>query len=203
MHAVVLKSLGYNVCILEARSQQGMQERAAGLSLWPNGLEVVKTYVSVTDISSIGTPNSGMMIMNGSGELITERPVPNDVMTSSWAVIKGVLETECGKQPDGHGNVRFENNARVTGVAEQNKEITVTYKDQTGAKKEMNADIIIAADGARSFVRNQVLPGIEPEYAGYLAWRGQIPEAEVPKELQGLLTGKLASFRLDGSFIIG
>jgi 2-polyprenyl-6-methoxyphenol hydroxylase-like FAD-dependent oxidoreductase len=38
------------------------------------------------------------------------------------------------------------------------------------------ADLLIGADGAWSAVRQQVLPDIHPTYAGYVAWRGLMPE---------------------------
>jgi 2-polyprenyl-6-methoxyphenol hydroxylase-like FAD-dependent oxidoreductase len=44
-------------------------------------------------------------------------------------------------------------------------------------------DLLIGADGIRSTVRGQLIPQAEPEYAGYIAWRGLIPEADIPADL--------------------
>jgi 2-polyprenyl-6-methoxyphenol hydroxylase-like FAD-dependent oxidoreductase len=46
--------------------------------------------------------------------------------------------------------------------------------------REASADLLIGADGARSAVRAQLLPDRVPSYAGYVAWRGLVPEAQVP-----------------------
>lgn len=36
-------------------------------------------------------------------------------------------------------------------------------------------DLVIGADGYRSVVREAAFPGVRPDYAGYLAWRGTVP----------------------------
>ena len=42
---------------------------------------------------------------------------------------------------------------------------------------QYDAELLIASDGIRSAVRAQVAPKIQPEYAGYIAWRGVCDEA--------------------------
>jgi 2-polyprenyl-6-methoxyphenol hydroxylase-like FAD-dependent oxidoreductase len=42
---------------------------------------------------------------------------------------------------------------------------------------QVEADLIVGADGFRSTVRSLVLPHVKPAYAGYVAWRGLVPEA--------------------------
>lgn len=39
------------------------------------------------------------------------------------------------------------------------------------------ADLVIASDGIRSVVRQQLFPQAQPDYAGYVAWRGVCEEA--------------------------
>jgi 2-polyprenyl-6-methoxyphenol hydroxylase-like FAD-dependent oxidoreductase len=39
------------------------------------------------------------------------------------------------------------------------------------------ADLLVAADGIRSAIRQQLWPEVQPEYAGYVAWRGLCDEA--------------------------
>lgn len=49
---------------------------------------------------------------------------------------------------------------------------------------EIETDLLIAADGAHSGTRRELLPKVESRYAGYIAWRGTVPEAEVSNDLR-------------------
>lgn len=42
-------------------------------------------------------------------------------------------------------------------------------------------DAVVASDGIRSAVRSQLLPEVEPEYAGYVAWRGVCDESALSR----------------------
>src|SRR5258708_22742086 len=42
----------------------------------------------------------------------------------------------------------------------------------------VESDLFIAADGSNSEMRRRLLPDVLPNYAGYVAWRGTLEEAE-------------------------
>ncbi|EQB18925.1 FAD binding domain-containing protein [Novosphingobium lindaniclasticum] len=45
------------------------------------------------------------------------------------------------------------------------------------------ADLLIAADGAQSPTRRALLPDLKARYAGYVAWRGTVPERDLPPQV--------------------
>jgi len=46
-----------------------------------------------------------------------------------------------------------------------------------------DADVLVCADGAQSASRRRFLPDVTPSYAGYVAWRGTLDEADAPAEM--------------------
>ena len=54
------------------------------------------------------------------------------------------------------------------------------------------ADLIIAADGFRSTIRQQFLPDVNLQYAGYIAWRGLVDESALSISTHKALFDKFA-----------
>ena len=65
--------------------------------------------------------------------------------------------------------------------------VTAIFADGTRER----GDILIGSDGSRSTVREQMLPGLEPSYAGYVAWRAMLEESEIPPDMHRELFGAL------------
>jgi len=56
------------------------------------------------------------------------------------------------------------------------------------------ADLVIAADGPSSTVRARYHPDVKRTYAGYVAWRGTVPENEVSEEAKKVLVERITFF---------
>lgn len=202
MHALVLRSLGRKVRVFEARSHEQMGARAAGMSLWSHAQELITNYVPGSDLEAFTFRNREVHVFHGEGKMLSQRPVVDDVRTTSWAVVHEMLLKACKSCGADDGDISLDMGARVCDIHEEGDRMVVRIKDAEGTESQFSAALVIAADGARSFVRTLVLPGVEPKYSGYLAWRGSIPELYAPPELGCVLNGTLANFPLGGSYIL-
>lgn len=70
-------------------------------------------------------------------------------------------------------------NKKCIGIEQGAASATVRFEDGSSA----SADLFVGADGSRSTVRNALFGPLEPQYTGYIAWRGLVPMAKVPKEI--------------------
>ena len=70
-------------------------------------------------------------------------------------------------------------NKRCVGVEQTANQVIVSFDDAS----QYRVDLLIGADGSRSTVRQQIFGALEPQYTGYIAWRGLVPMDKVPQEI--------------------
>lgn len=179
-----------------------MKARAAGLSLWSNAHSLLQTYIPDIDLDDIVIRNPSFPIMDKNGNVSVDVPITEDVRTSCWAGIHGLLWMACERDIDGYGTVTIQCGSQVTGLKDQGDHVVVAYKSKDGTEDDLTADFVIGADGARSQVRSIVLPDVKTEYVGYLAWRSYFSERDVPEELRSVIDGKMPQCMLDGSYLV-
>lgn len=68
---------------------------------------------------------------------------------------------------------------RCQRVTQTDDEVTIEFADGSSA----HFDALIGADGSRSIVRQEIFGALEPQYTGYIAWRGLVPMERVPPEI--------------------
>lgn len=90
---------------------------------------------------------------------------------------KAVPSPPCAKSSDGSATYRA--GKRVVGLSydEAAGKVTVRFVDVvTGNDGSIVADTVIAADGVHSMVRKLLQVPTRCMYAGYIGWRGTVPE---------------------------
>jgi 2-polyprenyl-6-methoxyphenol hydroxylase-like FAD-dependent oxidoreductase len=73
---------------------------------------------------------------------------------------------------------RYHFGKSFTGLVQDGERVTAFFADGSSAA----GDLLIAADGLRSTVRAQLMPDVQPAYAGYVAWRSIVEEQLVPAQ---------------------
>jgi 2-polyprenyl-6-methoxyphenol hydroxylase-like FAD-dependent oxidoreductase len=69
--------------------------------------------------------------------------------------------------------------------------------------ESLQADLVVAADGYRSWCRHNLFQAPAPEYAGYVAWRAMAPSARLDTAHQALLHDGMMISQLPGDQILG
>ena len=86
MHGIVLKSLGHDVHILEAREPQEMEAETAGLSLTVEAQQLMKAYLPEVKDYAI-PPAPAIQVVDTHGETLIELPINFPSITSTWGVV--------------------------------------------------------------------------------------------------------------------
>jgi 2-polyprenyl-6-methoxyphenol hydroxylase-like FAD-dependent oxidoreductase len=86
----------------------------------------------------------------------------------------------------------------VDRVASEADRAVIHLEDGT----EHDFDIVVAADGYRSRIRNALFPDSDPQYCGYICWRGVLDEREMePAELMDSTFARFGCRGMPGSFL--
>ncbi|KAI0415236.1 FAD/NAD(P)-binding domain-containing protein [Xylaria grammica] len=76
-------------------------------------------------------------------------------------------------------------------------QMVLTFANKATQKVfRMEADLVIAADGPNSFVRNKYLPKIQRQYVGYIAWRGTVHEKEVSASTRAVFVQNITLYMM-------
>ncbi|MBP6717228.1 MAG: FAD-dependent monooxygenase, partial [Acidobacteria bacterium] len=169
--AIALYRRGISAQVFE--QAPALQEVGAGIVLWPNAINRLRSFGLVDAIVAAGARMER-------GEL---RRADGGVAVSSdqqW------LEQECGAPAIALHRADLQSilraalpadavtlGARLRTVTQDAASVTAHFEDGTTA----TGDVLIGADGIRSVVRAAIRPEIQLRYSGYVAWRGVVDGA--------------------------
>ncbi|KAI1079986.1 FAD binding domain protein [Whalleya microplaca] len=123
---------------------------------------------------------------------------------TSWGLLNSILRANfdgsaslaCPKPPapvEGDGSAVYLTGERVTELQYTKDTVTVKFTDiRTNQQESIDADLVIGADGVHSTVRRLVNAPVFQQYAGYVAWRGTLPEKLVSKETVQYLSDRIS-----------
>ena len=81
--------------------------------------------------------------------------------------------------------------------------VTLKFVDLlNGEGGNIQADLVIAADGSRSSIRHLLAPKMLSKYAGYLTWRATIPEMFISEETQQAFYDRFTTYKMHKNYIV-
>jgi 2-polyprenyl-6-methoxyphenol hydroxylase-like FAD-dependent oxidoreductase len=175
--ANLLSRNGWQVDVFE-RVPEELAGRGAGIVTHPELFEAL-TAAGVDLDDSIGVQVQSRVTFAQDGSVHSERSLPQTL--TAWSKMYHVLRSAF---PDAH----YHSGGTVVSVQNETDCASVTLGDGTMHR----ADFVIAADGFKSGLRDQFLPDVELQYAGYVAWRGLVDEAALSQETNEALFDKFA-----------
>jgi 2,6-dihydroxypyridine 3-monooxygenase len=185
--ALVLRDIGCDVQVLE-RSSTALQARGVGIAALDATLEYLVTRGGFQP-SAVCSSTGWIRFLNRDGTVRYEKE--HKYLFSSWNTIYRTLLSLFDAD-------RYTLGAEVTGFSQRDGTVTATV----GPGSRIETDLLICADGVGSAARARLLPEVKPAYAGYVAWRGTVPERALSAGAREVLSDAITYQVLPNSHIL-
>ncbi|NES97827.1 MAG: FAD-dependent urate hydroxylase HpxO [Desertifilum sp. SIO1I2] len=170
--AIALKQAGYVVEVYDR--VQELRPVGAGISLWSNGVKILNRLGLGEQIATIGGQMDRMQYRSHTGELLNDidlNPLMTQVGQRPYPVARRDLQNILLEGFGESVNLGCE----CIGVEQTETSATAVFANGHRA----TGDLVIAADGIRSAIREYVVGRtVEPQYGGYINWNGLVTADE-------------------------
>jgi 2,6-dihydroxypyridine 3-monooxygenase len=170
--ALLLHDLGIEVDIYE-RSPVELAQRGAGIGFLPESQRYLVERAGVA-LDNISIATKYVRYLNRRAEVIYDGAHP--YRFSSWNTVYRQLLARFNPR---HYHLGYE----LTRWRDDGN----TVEAQFDGQRSQRADMLVCADGVRSTARARLLPEVHPAYAGYVAWRGMVPESMLDPSVCAML----------------
>jgi 2-polyprenyl-6-methoxyphenol hydroxylase-like FAD-dependent oxidoreductase len=175
--ATTLRAIGWDVQVFE-RSPNELYSRGGGVVLQPDVLAAFQ-YAGLRYTRPLGIPSEDRIFIDDQDKVAHRTYMPQT--QTSWNMLYGVLKRGLPKD-------LVNSDERFVRFEQHENKVTAYF----ASGRVETGDLLIGADGVNSTVRSQLLPEITPRYAGYVAWRGLVPEKLLAKSAQDVLINTFA-----------
>lgn len=191
---LVLKRLGHHVRILERNPMPLLHDQGAGIVYGAFSQEYFSKYVKNQRDFSI--TSYLRQTLDKTGKSISDQEERYQQQMISWDLVYFVLRAEFDGVEDGYidvhvplsedreGDAEYQYGCAATGLKDLGDRVEVEFRNKDGEMQTISGDLILGGDGPSSSLRKILLPDVERTYAGYVAWRGTVPESEASQSLE-------------------
>jgi len=181
--AIALTQAGHKVRVLER--QDAWRFQSSGIFVYSNGLEALEDLGVLPDILATGfaIPGGVNAYFDHHGAPIVDTRYPT-ARGGRIPAIVGIKRAELHRILSARMmalGVAVSLGVQVTGLTQGTGAAVVSTGAavvstgaavvSTGADDALTADLVIGADGVRSWVRGQIAPDVTPRYTGFGVWR--------------------------------
>ena len=185
--ALLLRDLGLDVTVYE-RSTVELEERGAGIGFLPESYRYLVERAGVA-LDEVSTVTDHIRYLHRDGTVIYDEP--HTYRFSSWNTVYRQLLRCFGRDRYSLGHELEDFAQHAAGV---DLKLSVGRSD--------TVDLLVCADGVGSRSRRALLPQVGPTYAGYVAWRGMVPEDTLPTATVRALGDAITYFVYANSHIL-
>jgi 2-polyprenyl-6-methoxyphenol hydroxylase-like FAD-dependent oxidoreductase len=163
--ANLLRASGWDVTVYE-RARSDLAGRGAGLGT-RDELFAVLRRIGVNLDDSIGVDVRSRICLDSDGGVVCELPIRT--VATAWDRVYYALRSALPSE-------FYRAGMQLEFFEQDAGKVAASFADGS----RVGGDLLVAADGINSTVRNQLLPESKPGYAGYVAWRGMATDDDVP-----------------------
>ncbi|XP_004498647.1 uncharacterized protein [Cicer arietinum] len=177
-HALILA--GWEVLVLEKATSPTGSPTGAGLGLNPLSLQIILNWISHPQFLH----NNTLPLTIDQNQVTDSEKKVNwtlirdesfNFRATHWADLHGLLYNALPPQVFLWGHLFLS-----VHVVNENGSVIVKAKDlKTGEIIEIRGDLLVAADGCLSSIRQKYLPDFKLRYSGYCAWRGVLDYSKI------------------------
>ena len=163
---LALRGAGFDVHVYE-RISGPMETRGAGIVVQGELIDLLRTHGANTLPTTRCRVRRYLSAEGGDGRV---QRAPQEF--TSWEAIYLTLV-------DAFPSERYHRGAMLTDFGGGKGAV----RARIDGRGVVEADVLVAADGAQSPTRRHFLPDVSSTYAGYVAWRGTLDETDAPPDL--------------------
>jgi len=159
--ANALAAIGWEALVLE-RAGDDLASRGAGIGTHDELFRML-TRLGIRVDGTTGVSVAERVCLDRDGRVLHTLALEQTM--TAWGKVYRLLK-------DRLPAALYRSNATLAAIEQDAGGVTAVLAD--GAR--VRGDLLVGADGIRSTVRALLWPGVEPRYAGYVAWRGVVDE---------------------------
>jgi 2-polyprenyl-6-methoxyphenol hydroxylase-like FAD-dependent oxidoreductase len=210
--ALALKRLppphAHTITLLERNPTPLLHNQGAGIVAGGDTLKFFDRYNRCD--RDLAVSSIRRQYLDKDGEIIHKEDMKQNM--TSWdlayymlrANVDGVKSDYCEVPSDteSKSSVAHLHGHKVIGLEDKGSKVVVRYETDEDKNGEMEADLVIGADGPSSTIRSILTSGVERTYAGYVALRGTVREDEVSQKTLEAFSERFTFFHAKGIQIL-